>query len=262
MAKPLDDDLRKRIVEAMQEAGCCRAVGRQFRVAASTVSRLMKRVERTGARAPGKMSGHRKRVLEEHRDWVAARVEARPETASKELQQDLLAERGVQAGEDTAGRFVRSLDFTFKKTLIAEERDREDAELRCEECLRDQGRMLADRLVFIDETWIKTDMVPTWGWGRKGERVRAKRPSGIGKPRPWSQACAAPGSSLPASTPARPTASYSWPISRRLRLPRSGPEASSSWTTRAPAKATPCERRLKTLTPNSGSSLLAAPTPT
>ena len=35
MAKPLDDDLRKRIVEAMQEADCCRAVGRQFRVAAS-----------------------------------------------------------------------------------------------------------------------------------------------------------------------------------------------------------------------------------
>ena len=38
--------------------------------------------------------------------------------------------------------------------------------------------MRADGLVFVDETWIKTDMVPTWGWGRKGERVQGKAPFG------------------------------------------------------------------------------------
>ena len=65
MAKPLDDDLRKRMVGTMREVGCCRAVARQYRVAPSTVSRLMKRVKRTGSRAPGKMGGHRKRILEE-----------------------------------------------------------------------------------------------------------------------------------------------------------------------------------------------------
>ena len=115
MAKPLDDDLRKRIVETMWEVGCCRAVARQYRVAPSTVSRLMKRVERTGSHAPGKMGGHRKRILEEHRDWIEGRIKARPEITAKELQQDLLAERDVQVSESTVRRFVRSLDFTFKK---------------------------------------------------------------------------------------------------------------------------------------------------
>ena len=115
MAKPLDDDLRKRMVETMREVGCCRAVARQYRVAPSTVSRLMKRVDQTGSRAPGKMGGHRKRILEAHRDWIEGRIKARPETAAKELQQDLLAERGVQVSESTVRRFVRSLDFTFKK---------------------------------------------------------------------------------------------------------------------------------------------------
>ena len=153
MAKPLDNDLHIRIVETMREVGCCRAVGRQFRVAASTVSRLMKRVERTGSHAPGKMGGHRKRILEEHRDWIEGRIKARPETTSKELQQDLLAELGVQVSEDTVRRFVRSLESAFKKTLVAEERDREDVKVRREEWRRDQDRLRADSLVFIDETW-------------------------------------------------------------------------------------------------------------
>lgn len=34
------------------------------------------------------------------------------------------------------------------------------------------------RLVFIDETWIKTNMAPLRGWGCKGERVRGFAPHG------------------------------------------------------------------------------------
>ena len=179
MAKPLDNDLRKRMVETMWEVNCCSAVARQFRVATSTVSRLMKRVKRTGSYEPGQMGGHRKRVLEEHRDWIAGRVEACPEITSKQLQQDLLAERGVQVSEDTAGRFLRSLDLTFKKkTPVAEERDREDVKVRRDEWQRDQNSMRTDKLVFLDETWIKTNMAPLRGWGPKGERLPGKAPFG------------------------------------------------------------------------------------
>ncbi len=34
------------------------------------------------------------------------------------------------------------------------------------------------RLVFIDETWIKTNMAPLRGWGPKGKRVRGFAPHG------------------------------------------------------------------------------------
>ena len=34
------------------------------------------------------------------------------------------------------------------------------------------------RLVFIDETWIKTNMTPIRGWGPKGKRLRAFAPHG------------------------------------------------------------------------------------
>jgi hypothetical protein len=34
-----------------------------------------------------------------------------------------------------------------------------------------QGRIDASRLVFIDETWIKTNMAPLRGWGPSGQRL-------------------------------------------------------------------------------------------
>lgn len=41
-----------------------------------------------------------------------------------------------------------------------------------------QGLLDPSRLVFIDETWIKTNMAPLRGWGVKGERLRGFAPHG------------------------------------------------------------------------------------
>ena len=41
-----------------------------------------------------------------------------------------------------------------------------------------QGRLDPDCLVFIDETWIKTNMAPLRGWGPKGKRLRGYAPYG------------------------------------------------------------------------------------
>ena len=39
-----------------------------------------------------------------------------------------------------------------------------------------RGRVSAERLVFIDETWTKTNMAPLRGWAPRGQRLRAKVP--------------------------------------------------------------------------------------
>ncbi len=41
-----------------------------------------------------------------------------------------------------------------------------------------QGRLDPRRLVFIDETWAKTNMAPLRGWAPKGRRLDAKVPYG------------------------------------------------------------------------------------
>lgn len=49
---------------------------------------------------------------------------------------------------------------------------------RRERWKRHQGRIDAKRLVFIDETWTKTNMAPLRGWGAKGLRLQAYVPHG------------------------------------------------------------------------------------
>lgn len=41
-----------------------------------------------------------------------------------------------------------------------------------------QGRLDPTRLVFIDETWTKTNMARLYGWAAKGQRATAKVPHG------------------------------------------------------------------------------------
>lgn len=65
-----------------------------------------------------------------------------------------------------------------KKTLLALERARADVARRRQRWLSWQKHLDPQRLVFIDETWIKTNMAPLRGWGPKGERLRAFVPHG------------------------------------------------------------------------------------
>ena len=63
-----------------------------------------------------------------------------------------------------------------KKTLIASEQDRPDVARRRAQWLRYRHRIDPSRLVFIDETWTKTNMAPLRGWAPRGERLKAKVP--------------------------------------------------------------------------------------
>jgi putative transposase len=66
----------------------------------------------------------------------------------------------------------------IKKTVVASERDRPDVARRRAQWQAYQGRIDPERLVFIDETWTKTNMAPLRGWALRGERLTAKVPHG------------------------------------------------------------------------------------
>ncbi len=66
----------------------------------------------------------------------------------------------------------------LKKTLFAIEQARADVVRRRQRWRSWQGHLDATRLVFIDETWIKTNMAPLRGWGPAGKRLRAYAPHG------------------------------------------------------------------------------------
>jgi transposase len=68
--------------------------------------------------------------------------------------------------------------FGSKKTLFALEQARADVARRRQRWRAWQGRFDPAKLVFIDETWIKTNMAPLRGWGPKGKRLRGFAPHG------------------------------------------------------------------------------------
>ena len=160
MTKPYSNDLRERAIAAVRASGNRRGVAELFGVSASSVIRLAQRFAQTESVVAGEMGGHRKPILTPFRDRLPAQVDGHPETTLAELR-DLLADRGVRVSRDMVWRALRSWGCSFKKkSPVAEERDRPDVKRRRERWRRHQRGIDPRRLVFVDETWLKTNMVP------------------------------------------------------------------------------------------------------
>lgn len=114
MTRPYSDDLRERVVDAMQAGESCRFVAARFGVAPSSVVKWTQRAASTGSVSPAKMGGYRRPVLEPHREWLLDQVQTCPHVTLA-LLQEMLAERGVEVSHDTVWRFLRSCGFSFKK---------------------------------------------------------------------------------------------------------------------------------------------------
>ncbi len=66
----------------------------------------------------------------------------------------------------------------LKKTALASEQDRPDVARKRARWKARQGSIDPRRLVFIDETWAKTNMAPLRGWAPRGKRLIGRAPFG------------------------------------------------------------------------------------
>jgi putative transposase len=78
MARPPSIDLRERVVAAVLAGESCQSVAARFRVAVSSVVKWSQRRRPTGSFVPGKMGGHRKRMLEPHRAFILEQIAQTP----------------------------------------------------------------------------------------------------------------------------------------------------------------------------------------
>jgi transposase len=117
MARPLSIDIRERVVAAVLTGETCRSVAARFRVSVSSVVKWSQRHRATGSVAPGKMGGHRKRVLEPHRAFILERIAQTPHLTLHRLK-DELAARGVRVSHNAVWLFVRREGLRFKKNPV------------------------------------------------------------------------------------------------------------------------------------------------
>ena len=117
MARPLSNDLRKRVVAAVLDGESCRSAAARFGVAVSSVVKWSQRYRATGSVAPGKMGGHRKPVLTPHRAFIVKRLSQTPHLTLHALK-DELASRGVMVSHNAVWLFLRREGLRFKKNAV------------------------------------------------------------------------------------------------------------------------------------------------
>ena len=178
MGKPYSDDLRERVVAAI-EAGHSRVkVAELYNMALSTVGGFIKRKRETGCVSPDKFGGYKTFALEPHTALVKELVVEQPDSTLAELQVRL-AKENVDVSQSAISRFLHHINLTFKKKSIhAAEQDRPDVAAARKALRKEQLILDPKQLVFIDETAATTKMTRLYGRAPQGKRLVDKVPHG------------------------------------------------------------------------------------
>ena len=119
MTAPLSQDLRERIVQAVEGGSTIRQAARRFAVSASAAIKLMQRVRQTGSLAPAQIGGYRRPLLEKHADELRAIVSSKAGITLKEMR-DVLHARGIAVKAlSTIADMLHRLGLSHKKTRAA-----------------------------------------------------------------------------------------------------------------------------------------------
>ena len=115
MPKPYSNDLRERVVAAVEEEGLSRReAASRFDVAFSTAIKWVRRFHETGSVAPGQIGGHKQKSIRgEYREWLLERTREKDFTLRGLV--DELAERGLKVDYRTMWNFVHDEKLSFKK---------------------------------------------------------------------------------------------------------------------------------------------------
>ncbi|WP_232480924.1 IS630 family transposase [Roseomonas sp. KE2513] len=178
MTAPLSQDLRKRLVWAVEEGASAREAAARFAVSASAAIKLVRRVRQTGSTAPAKIGGYRKPLLAGHEEFLQELTASRKGITLAEIRAALI-ERGVApVSLMTIWSMLSGSSTRIKKTLRASEQDRPDVAEHRRHWRVWQRYMDPERFVFLDETGAATNMVRRYGWGPRRERLVDAAPHG------------------------------------------------------------------------------------
>jgi len=114
MPRPYSQDLRERIVRAVEGGLSRNAAAKRFDVSISFVVKLMQRWSTRGTLAPDQFGGWKKATLAAHQERVLALVGERCDATLDELR-TLLATEGLTVSLSALSRFLRAHGVTRKK---------------------------------------------------------------------------------------------------------------------------------------------------
>lgn len=116
MTKPLSNDLRERLVSAVDGGMSRRSAAKRFGVAASTAIKVVDQWRQTGDVSPRPQGGDRRsHRLECHAGEILGLVEAQPDITLLEIVEHLDAVHGLKPAQSSVWRLLDRHGMTFKK---------------------------------------------------------------------------------------------------------------------------------------------------
>ena len=117
MKTPISQDLRERIVAALEAKATYQAVADRFQVSKTTVDKVWQRWRRTGSCAAKPHGGGRQRSLKGHDEALRAAISRQADATLEELCEAMEQAVGVRVSTSTMCRELKRLRLPIKKKI-------------------------------------------------------------------------------------------------------------------------------------------------
>jgi len=116
MPRPYSDDLRARVIEAIEAGASRRETAERYELSASVVVIWAQRWEETGSVA-AKPSGGSTSPLEDHAEFLLALIAEQPDLTLDEIVA-AMAKRGIAGTRSAVWRFFDRRNISYKKNFV------------------------------------------------------------------------------------------------------------------------------------------------
>lgn len=115
MPRAYSQDLRERLIGAVDGGLSARSASRLFGVSESTGIKWVARWRRTGTVAAKRVGGHKRSPLDAHAALLLGLIGEQPDLSIEEIRARLRREHGIVAGHGSIWRFFDRHGVSFKK---------------------------------------------------------------------------------------------------------------------------------------------------
>jgi putative transposase len=116
MTAPLSQDLRKRLVRAVEEGASARQAAAHFAVSASAAIKLVRRVRQTGSTAPARIGGYRRPLLAGQEEFLRELTGKRKGITLAEIREALIERDVAPVSLTTIWSMLKRLELSHKKS--------------------------------------------------------------------------------------------------------------------------------------------------
>ena len=176
--RPYSQDLRERVVKAVDEGLSRSEIVRLFGVSDATIKRYLRLRRETGSLAPKPIPGYPPRKVGALQEGLRPQLEAHPDATLEEHCKLWEEQTGMKVSVSTMSDATRRLQWTRKKKTVAASERREEERQKFREQIKGID---TSKFRIIDETGSNLALTRLYARAPRGKRARGMIPRKRGK---------------------------------------------------------------------------------